>query len=143
LHVINYPDSAGKACNLQINGFALPAYVVGNNAVPNFPNYDLGPLQGSGCDTIVTSASVTKHFQPDYKVSPNPARDWLNIIYNSNDDAMFELYDLYGRKVATLSLFHYFKNRLLHVDNLADGMYEWRVQRSGVILASGKVAAIK
>ena len=50
LHVINNPDEPGLACQYQQHGIELPNY----NAfsMPTFPNYRLGPLDGSSCDTL-------------------------------------------------------------------------------------------
>jgi len=50
LTVIHYPDKAGDACMVEQHGLALPTW----NAfsMPNFPNYRLGPLDGSPCDTL-------------------------------------------------------------------------------------------
>ncbi len=52
LSVINSPDSIGLACDLQPFSF----YLGGNrcySGLPNNPDYDLGPLAGSPCDTLV------------------------------------------------------------------------------------------
>ena len=51
LHVINSPDSLGLLCNVVQRGLELPDSN-SNFSVPNHPNYDLGPLQGSPCDTL-------------------------------------------------------------------------------------------
>ncbi|MBL7828587.1 MAG: PKD domain-containing protein [Saprospiraceae bacterium] len=50
LHVVNKPNELGIACDFQQPGTKLPC----NNArsFPNFPNYRLGPLDGSPCDTL-------------------------------------------------------------------------------------------
>jgi hypothetical protein len=60
LSVINYPDSPGVAC-----GFAPFSYYLGGNetywGLPNNPNYELGPLTGSPCDTL-TGISPTPPF---------------------------------------------------------------------------------
>jgi hypothetical protein len=50
LHVIHNPDEKGLNCEYQQHGVSLPTY----NAfsIPSFPNYRLGPLDGSPCDTI-------------------------------------------------------------------------------------------
>lgn len=48
LGVINFPDSAGIACNAVHGGIVLPNYHF--NDLPNIPLYELGPLVGSGCD---------------------------------------------------------------------------------------------
>ena len=50
LHVINQPDNPGTACEFDVRGVKLPT----RNAfsLPNFPNYRLGPVDGSTCDTL-------------------------------------------------------------------------------------------
>jgi hypothetical protein len=52
LCVIHAPDSAGTACDFQPWSF----YLGGKRTywgLPNNPDYDLGPLIGSSCDTLV------------------------------------------------------------------------------------------
>ncbi len=50
LHVIHQPDLLYPDCMVEQHGITLPTY----NAfsMPNFPNYRLGPLDGSPCDTL-------------------------------------------------------------------------------------------
>jgi hypothetical protein len=50
LHVVHRPDEEGAACQYQQRGLLLPT--VNSFSVPNFPNYRLGPLDGSPCDTL-------------------------------------------------------------------------------------------
>ena len=50
LHVIHRPDEAGVACMLEQHGIRVPTYNA--TSMPNFPNYRLGPLDGSPCDTL-------------------------------------------------------------------------------------------
>jgi hypothetical protein len=50
LHVMHNPDEPGLECQYQQHGIELPnrnAY-----SMPTFPNYRLGPLDGSACDTL-------------------------------------------------------------------------------------------
>jgi hypothetical protein len=81
LHVINLPDSAGTACNLQQHSVYLPTH----NAVtsPNYPNYRLGKLVGSVCDTITGIAPVPNALPFWVRVFPNPANDIVNFTYTS------------------------------------------------------------
>ncbi|MBL0072490.1 MAG: T9SS type A sorting domain-containing protein [Bacteroidetes bacterium] len=51
LSVINFPDSVGSACGFVPHGFNLGGYRA-YAGLPNNPKYDLGPLVGSGCDTL-------------------------------------------------------------------------------------------
>ncbi len=50
LHAIQFPDKKGLACEVRQHSVQLPTY----NAftMPHFPNYRLGPLDGSPCDTL-------------------------------------------------------------------------------------------
>jgi hypothetical protein len=50
LHVIEQPDLPGDSCQVCQHCVDLPTW----NAfsLPNFPNYRLGPLEGSPCDTL-------------------------------------------------------------------------------------------
>lgn len=48
--VIQYPDKQGLDCQVRQHSLQLPTY---NSAtMPIFPNYRLGPLDGSPCDTL-------------------------------------------------------------------------------------------
>jgi hypothetical protein len=50
LHVINHPDSLGLACDVCQHCVDLPS--INSFSLPNFPNYRLGHLEGSPCDTL-------------------------------------------------------------------------------------------
>ncbi|MEP7197719.1 MAG: PKD domain-containing protein [Saprospiraceae bacterium] len=49
LSVIENPDQKGKLCNFKQFEIPLTMY---NTCIPNFPNYNLGPIDGSICDTL-------------------------------------------------------------------------------------------
>ena len=50
LHVVNRPNEKGLACNFVQRGLDLMNR--NDTALPNNPNYRLGPLDGSPCDTL-------------------------------------------------------------------------------------------
>jgi PKD domain len=50
LHVIHQPNLAYPNCNFKNHDFTLPYW--NGLSIPNFPNYRLGPLDGSPCDTL-------------------------------------------------------------------------------------------
>lgn len=59
LGVINYPDSLGAACNFQPFSF----YLGGKRTyygLPNNPDYGLGALVGSPCDTLTVGVDEVK-----------------------------------------------------------------------------------
>lgn len=49
-HIIENPNILGVGCNFKQRYLKLPARNIGS--VPNFPNYRLGPIDGSPCDTL-------------------------------------------------------------------------------------------
>jgi hypothetical protein len=77
LGVINYPDSAGTACNAVHGGIVLPNYHY--NDLPNIPLYELGPLVGSGCDTITGSPPAHMGGATEMRIYPNPVLNQLTI----------------------------------------------------------------
>jgi hypothetical protein len=81
MHVINYPDSAGLACDFCQNCIALPAY--NSLTIPNHPNYFLGQQAGSLCDSLHIDVSEITSAGFPLTVFPNPARDLLYITQES------------------------------------------------------------
>ena len=49
-HVIHDPNKRGIDCNFEQRGIEWP--VMKGLTIPNFPNYRLGPIDGSSCDTL-------------------------------------------------------------------------------------------
>jgi len=49
-HYIRYPNRKGKACEVVLGGVYFPNENFAT--MPHFPNYRLGPLEGSGCDSL-------------------------------------------------------------------------------------------
>lgn len=49
MHIMDYPNEKGEASTFRQHALKIP-----NNpfSIPNFPNYRLGPLDGSPCDTL-------------------------------------------------------------------------------------------
>lgn len=47
--VINKPNNPGKACDFRQHSLRMPAL---KYTSPSFPNYRLGPIDGSSCDTL-------------------------------------------------------------------------------------------
>lgn len=49
IHVIHNPNEKGAECNFRQHDLNLPTVVT---TMPYFPNYRLGPIDGSSCDTL-------------------------------------------------------------------------------------------
>jgi hypothetical protein len=101
LSVINFPDSAGLACDFQPWSF----YLGGKRTywgLPNNPDYDLGPLVGSPCDTLVgiseTQPSINN---PSLNIFYHP--DWQTAFINASNligtNGTMEIFDVQGKMV--------------------------------------------
>lgn len=81
LSVINSPDLPGAACDFQPYSF----YLGGKRTywgLPNNPDYDLGPLVGSPCDTLVgTTETLPIHSAPELFVYYAP--NWQSAFINA------------------------------------------------------------
>ncbi|HNR20312.1 MAG TPA: T9SS type A sorting domain-containing protein [Bacteroidia bacterium] len=100
LHYINNPDLIDTNCNVIQNNFTLP--VLNNYAMPNAPNFSLGALQGSPCDTLTAITNLElKDFK--LKVFPNPvlSDNYISINYQlpKNKTGLLEVFDITGNMV--------------------------------------------
>ena len=97
LHVIHEPDKKGIACNVEQHGIQL----YGRNAfsLPHFPNYRLGKLEGSACDTLSSVHTPGQRPEEIARVYPNPAKDRLTITYSIHNSGSycFEIRDAAGK----------------------------------------------
>jgi len=125
LHYINYPDSAGLACDVQMHSLHLPCFSARGSV--NHPNYYLGPVIGSVCDSLVhVGINEDKRHDFHFSVSPNPVSDgFLKIIYllPQNQTGFFEIFDISGRMVNKMNLPPWSTLQQIDISNLKPGMY--------------------
>ncbi|MBK7808866.1 MAG: T9SS type A sorting domain-containing protein [Saprospiraceae bacterium] len=64
-HRIEFPDETGVDCQVTQHAIRLPTRIA--FGLPNFPNYRLGPLDGSPCDTLgIDNHPIAKYrYEPD------------------------------------------------------------------------------
>ncbi len=80
LHVIHSPSKKGLACKVEQHGIKLPAR--GSDFEPNFPNYRLGPLDGSPCDTLGIDNLPIAHFRYDVVDTLSPQQiEFTDLSY--------------------------------------------------------------
>jgi hypothetical protein len=101
LGVINNPNVVGTGCNFQPFSF----YLGGKRtyyALPNNPDYELGPLAGSVCDTLhvgVNSIDVNNHAQLFVYYQSN----WKSLFVNASGikgkNCLLKIVDINGRMV--------------------------------------------
>jgi|JI10StandDraft_1071094.scaffolds.fasta_scaffold10179_5 hypothetical protein len=123
MHVINYPDSFGIACDLTQHSLVLPYF----NAytLPNHPNYFLGADSGSVCDTLQLSIKESLQNNPfNLSCYPNPVEDVLNLRHPPVKKAgIIEIIDVNGKLVLHQSIHKRSQLSRLDVSKLKNGIY--------------------
>ena len=97
LHKINYPDQLGTACEFVRGG--QPVLSLDALNLPNLINYRLGPLIGSGCDTITTGLTAQTANDP-LRVQPNPANKYAYVEMGMQGNYTFQLLDATGKLIS-------------------------------------------
>jgi hypothetical protein len=100
IHGIPHPNRPGKACGAAFNNVPIPGSA--RWTIPYHPNYRLGPLDGSACDTlglgqalavpdeVLDFGEVAVGLSPVQElVVRNPGQDTLVMDYIGIDSAMF------------------------------------------------------
>ena len=136
LHVIHNPDEPGLACNMEQHGIELPRYFM--NSLPNHPNYHLGPVVGSVCDSLDLGTGVaTQQVLLGVQAYPNPSNGQFNLSYPVQPEAgMLEVLDIRGRVVYQSRLAAWSQVHRVVLEREAAGMYQcrvsWGAQRAAV-----------
>lgn len=108
MHVINKPNLSGTDCDVQQHAIDLGCY----NAytIPNYPNFRLGKMTGSPCDTIVSGLAGPAHgIEPAYTISPNPTSGVIDIRRenegtNTGNGLQIMITDATGRLIFSTTL---------------------------------------
>jgi len=131
LSVINHPDSIGSACDFQPFSFNLGGKRT-YWGLPNNPDYDLGPLVGSPCDTLT---GITNSQQPagNSELHLSWVPQWEKLFVNAQHlkgrNCLLQIFDMNGKAVFSLrkqTAPPYFTHDI-HLPGLAAGMYVVRL----------------
>ncbi len=147
MHVIEHPDLKGAACDLRQNAITLPVYI--SWAIPFFPNYRLGALTGSPCDTLSSTATHDILPQGRLKIYPNPAHDILKVDMTIDDygelkTCQLRIIDIIGRVQQTYPLSNFASVKEISVASLVNGLYFVElVNGQGLVLAKSKIVVSK
>jgi hypothetical protein len=113
MHVIHRPNTGGTGCNLEQFALHTP---VQNDALPNEPNFQLGALTGSSCDTLTVATLNPIEKSTQIQLFPNPASD--EITLQAPDGlaaaASLQITDVFGR--------------VLRQETLVAGANKWSVR---------------
>ena len=140
-HVIESPDSLGLACNVQQHSLIISNY---NFSIPNFPNYDLGRLIGSPCDTITI---ITEINSPpslrSLKFYPNPANTRVHLQYRLFEESNLRIFDVTGRIVKSIKLKNKSGEDDMDVSELTNGTYYYQLFSQSAISETGKLLIVR
>jgi len=117
LSVINSPDVVGSGCDFSLYSF----YLGGKRTywgLPNNPDYTLGEVSGSICDSLTNSVSENIYFE--FEMYPNPTTDKFYIKLNEEVQADFKMFDYLGRNVLSGKIS---RNQELDLVNFKPGIY--------------------
>ncbi len=139
LHYIRYPDLNGVSSTVEQHSFHLPCY--SNKSIPNHPNYFLGPVIGSICDSLQVGVAELNTANINIKLYPNPANDffWLDYdISHATGNGKLIIYNTFGEVVLQKTIFNYFKTVKVDCSSLPQGVYYILLEQDNRKVGSGK-----
>ena len=93
LTFLEHPDSTGLSSSMNYVGISFP--VLHTAGMPYFPNYRLGPVKGSVCDSLT---AVHELQAEDVSLYPNPAKDHITLrSIRSLSNAVIMLMNMQGQ----------------------------------------------
>jgi hypothetical protein len=113
LTTIENPDIGSIGCNVQQHSVYLPTF--NDETLPNYVNYRLGAMLGSGCDTLTVATLNPIKKSTQIQLFPNPTSD--EITLQTPDDlaaASLQITDVFGR--------------VLRQETLVAGANKWSVR---------------
>jgi hypothetical protein len=129
--VINDPDSIGLACNFA----PYSVYLGGRRSfysLPNMPNYNLGALAGSPCDTL-TGLNQDFENNQSFEIYPNPVTEYFTIrnssVENSKNEYDIKIFDSSGKLV--YKDHKYFPGASIIFRDFPSGLYAVNLTRNG------------
>lgn len=143
-NVINNPDLKGDSCGFVPHGIPLPTLCGGG---PNFPNYRLGSLTQSQCDTLAMATQDIRDAKEQIlKVFPNPANDAATVDYGFTDwnkgAVSMEVANTLGQTVYTQALPMYSGFQKIDVSQFAVGTYTVFIKRNNATVAANKLVVV-
>jgi len=127
LGVINYPDSLGLACNYN----PLSVYLGGTRTyigLPNNPDYTLGKLVNSICDTLTSLPQIHPPPEKPFIIRTNPFTNSLEL-YNTSSKSTIANVKIINSLGAVISQLNWNTNELLTINSTIwkEGMYYFQI----------------
>lgn len=129
-HVVESPNYLGVNCNVLQHAILTPGAV---HTPPSFPNFSLGPLVGSVCDSIINSVvEIDQHL---FALYPNPTTGISKIHSSSGSfqEAQIYIYNTVGQiiysDIIQSGTFEYF----IDFRNYVNGVYLMQIVDNGKV----------
>ena len=147
-NIVNDPDEKGQASNFchapddTVSCLGVPYSFF----TPMYPNYRLGPLEGSGCDTI-SSTHPLNEIQYELKIYPNPASGPVQIEISLHDygrqDTELVIHDALGREVHRHRYPPYAYLHTWDTSNIPNGTYILQLFSDQQTVATNRVVVMR
>ncbi|MFZ4475616.1 MAG: T9SS type A sorting domain-containing protein, partial [Saprospiraceae bacterium] len=116
-------------------------------ATPVHPNYRLGALVGSPCDTLTVNATEAPKPLNGLRIYPNPAQDRavleLTETWPSNVAAQYRIYNALGALAQSGAIAEGAKKIVVSLAGLPNGLYVCQVLRDGEVLGAAKLTIVR
>jgi hypothetical protein len=145
--VIDKPDVQGIGCNVVQHKYYFPQW--GPVAQPpRFPNFRLGPVVGSPCDTLTVSTFAPEPVKAQMVLRPNPATshavaDISVSDYSADMQLSLTVTDLSGSEVAQYSVPPYAALQRIETEYLPNGVYFVALKSRGRLLRTEKLVVLR
>ncbi|MCF8239140.1 MAG: T9SS type A sorting domain-containing protein [Saprospiraceae bacterium] len=146
LITIHRPDDLLDDCGLEIPGKAFPSGFK-TNSTPRFPNYRLGPLVGSECDTVTTSVAVPEMGKTyDMMLTPNPSSGPVDVEITlpeyQGHHVQFDVFNALGVKVSSHTFPPFSYRYTLDTSLYGSGMYTIHLVVDGQVVRTEKLVVV-
>ncbi len=123
VHIINNPDLIDTLCQFEQHSLTLMSNYTGR--FPVFPNYRLGAVGGSVCDSLGLSAVISVSSNFPIKLYPNPNNGSFTIEYSLSNNASgaVEITDAAGRLFYAKDLSKYSFIHQINLSTINEGIY--------------------
>ena len=140
LSVINNPDLEGILSNFD----TATIYLGGNISfagLPNMPNYRLGALAGSPCDTITAIHDL--EIKNEFTLYPNPANSYIIITSQSGNYSNIKVEIYHASGILVKEVKNISSNQKINLEDLHSGIYHVAVKQNNEYLYHEKLIIIR
>jgi hypothetical protein len=132
-HVINYPDSLGKACDFVQNGIKLPHHSY-YGSMPNFPRFRVDEVEK--CDpTIVSVFGDDVWYRRDLEIYPNPSSGVFHLNLPGNQAGELVVRSLQGQVILKKEIDFGVTETSINISYVPSGYYHVEFYLSAEALA--------